>query len=404
MSDLVFLAQHMPLPPEKGGDERSWHILQRLAANHRIHLGGFYPHARETHHLAILQEFCASVFSLPLHPVAMTIKRSSALARGKPVSGVLAGNARLKRWIADTVSAHNPTAAFVSGAAMASYLEGYRLRTRAVDFAEVASEKWRQRAEASRWPLSDFYWRQERATLARDMRVAARFDHAFFASTAEMNLFSRRAPRTPAHLIALRNGVDHAHFRPDPDFANPFPAGRAIVLFAGALDAAPNIEGAIWFAKEVMTLLRHRFPSIDLWLVGRHPPRAIWRLARRDIHVIDSAGDRRPYLAHADAIIAPLRAARGIENNVLEGMAMAKPVIATPAALDGLPLRRGDEVLCSATAPGFASCVATALGGRAVELAARGRRRIEADYGWAETLKPLDELLVPREPAFAHVS
>lgn len=352
----------------------------------------------------MLGEICSSVMCAPLRPLVVRTKSAVAFMRGAPIDDAYAGNARLTRWIAETMSALHPSRAFICGAAMAPYLETYRFVTRATDMREVSSEKWRRHAEASHWPLNEFYWRQERALLALEMRVATQSDHTLFASAAEANLFARRAPRTPAHLVTMRNGVDHEHFNSKHHFVNPYPAGRKIVLFAGAMDYPPNIEGATWFATEVMTMLRHRFPTIDFWIVGEHPTHAVRALARRDIHVVRSANDIRPYLAHADAVVVPLRVARGVENNVLEAMAMAKLVVATPAALDGLNFTLGEEVLGSASAPGFASGVATALSGRAGTMGERAYRRIEADYGWLATLRPLDTLFMDSETTRAHAS
>ena len=206
----------------------------------------------------------------------------------------------------------------------------------------------------------------------------------------------RRAPRAPTRAITVRNGIDPNYFSPAQDFANPYPPGKKIVVFAGVMDYLPNIEGAAWFATEVMTMLRHRFPTIEFWIVGEHPARAVRSLARRDIHVARHGGDVRPYLAFADAVVVPLRVARGTDNNVLEGMAMAKPVVATPAALDGLDLVIGEEVVCSASAPGFASGVATALSGRASEMGARARQRIETNYDWPASLRVLDGLFAQK--------
>ena len=405
MSDLIFLAHRMPLPPEQGDDDRAWRLLCHLASNHRVHLGCFAADARDERHLAPLAEICASVTCVPLRSAVTSLKRVAALARSAPVSSVYFGNVRLARWIAETIANHRPSYAFVCGAAMTRYLEDYRFATRVIDLVEVVSEKWRQRAETSHWPLNEIYWRQERALLALETRAASRADHALFASAAEAHLFSRRAPRAPARIATLRNGIDQAHFSPTQEFANPYTPGRKTVVFTGAMNYAPNIEGATWFATEVMTMLRHRFPTIDFWIVGDRPARAVRRLARRDIHVVrDGGGDIRPYLAHADAVVAPLRIARGIDNNVLEGMAMAKAVIATPAALDGLDLVIGEEVICSASAPGFASGVATALSGRAAEMGMKARRRIETNYDWSATLRLLDSLFSRIESTAAAAS
>jgi sugar transferase (PEP-CTERM/EpsH1 system associated) len=394
MSDLLYLACRMPRPPARGEDGRAWHVLRHLAAQHRVHLGCFYERPPQASDIDELTAICASVMCLPLSRAGQSLKRAAAFTHGTAVSGTIVGDVRLSRWIGETMAQAQPSLAFVSGSPMTPYIQDYRIASCVVDMVEVVSERWRQAAQTTRWPLNDAYWRQERAMLAAEMRAASRANQVLFASSAEANLFARRAPRLSTRLAVMRNGIDHDYFKPRSDYPNPFPAGRKIVVMAGPMDYPPNIEGAHWFATEVMTMLRHRFSTLDFWIVGGHPTHAVRSLVRGDIHLAQRMSDIRPYLAHADAIVAPLRIARGFDNNVLEGMAMAKPVIATPAALDGLGLTIGAEVLGSASGPGFASAVATALSGRAGDMGARARQRIEAEFGWSAVLQVLDAALL----------
>ena len=405
MADLIFLASRMPLPPQHGGDAaRAWHMLARLAEKNRVHLACFLDHPRDHAHLPALEQICASVLCLPVNHAAQRLRSVAALVQGKPVAMPRARHPRLQRWIEETVSGAGVSRAFISGAAMAYHLEDYRFETRVIDLVEVKAETWRQAADASHWPLNEIFWRQERAHLTAEKNAAARCECALFGSAAEANLFGRRVPRAPARIVALRNGIDHAWFSPSGDYPNPYNKGRRPVVFAGDMDYGPNIEGADWFASEVMTMLRHRFPAIDFWIVGAHVPRALRALEARDIRVASRVTDVRPYLAHADAVVAPLRVGRGIENNVLEGMAMAKPVVATPVAVDGLELVNGDEVFSAASAPGFATGVAAVLSGRAPKMGAKARQRVEADFGWPATLKLLDEIFAEGEAARAGAS
>ncbi len=395
MDDLIFITHRVPLPPEKGGDVRAWRILRQLAGAHRVHLGCFSDGAKDAQGGEALEEICASVFCAPRSLPVAHIKSLAAFAQGEALGTAFSLDVRMMRWVTETIARHRPGCAFVCGATMAPYLEHHRFGTRVVDMVEVGSAKWRQYAETSHWPLNEFYWRQERALLALETRAASRFDYTLFGSAAEAHLFTRRAPRAPARVVTMRNGVDHDFFSAERDYVNPYPPGRRVVVFAGAMDYPPNIEAAVWFATDVMTMLRHRFPTIDFWMVGDRRARAVRALADRDIHSARGVADPRPYLAYADAVVVPLRIGRGIENNVLEGMAMAKPVIATPAALDGLDFVNGEEVFCSASAPGFASAVAAALGGRADEMGNRARQRIVADCGWDAVLRVLDGLYTP---------
>ena len=405
MSDLVFLAPRMPLA-EGRGDMRAWHMLRRLAAQHRVHLGCFYDRAEQARHIPMLAELCASVLCVPMWPLVRRVESAAAVLRGRAASAVPPASSRLAQWIAQTFAEHRPDRAFVCGSSLAAYLADYRLDLLAIDMVEVGSESWRRRAEAARWPLNELYWRQERAALRRDTQTGSRAHRVFFASAAEANLFARRAPRALARLAVMRNGIDLDYFSASGGGSqpNPYRPDRKTVVFAGDLDYAPHAEGAAWFANEVMTMLRHRFPTIDFWMVGRRPPHTLRALAKSDIHLVRAPGDVRPYIAHADAIVAPLRVARGIANNVLEAMAMGKPVVATPAALEGLDFALGEEVLCAASAPAFATAVATVLGGRAAGMGARGQRRVEAQYGWSAVLQPLDNFAPPADAKLAHAS
>jgi sugar transferase (PEP-CTERM/EpsH1 system associated) len=402
MADLLFLAHRLPYPPEKGDKIRSWHILRHLAERHRVHLGCFYDNSADKRHIAELEKICASVMCLPIHPLLRRFKSLGALRSGEAMSIAYFRDVRLMRWIAETFARRQPSEAFVFGSAMAPYLDGYRFATRVIDMVDVDSEKWHQYADKRSWPVKAIYRREAQKLRQVEIAAARNFDYTLFASGPEASLFLKRTGRSASRVLAMRNGVDHNFFDPAQAGANPYPRGRKSIVFTGAMDHWPNVEAARWFVTDVMTALRHRFPCFDFWIVGEHPAASLRRLARGDVHVIGRVPDIRPYIAHADAVVAPLQIARGIQNKVLEAMAMGKPVVATPAALEGLDLKIGDEVLAASNAQQFANAIAKLFSGEMAELGARARRRIVADYGWGAALHVLDELLA--EPQQQHLA
>lgn len=404
MADLLFLAHRMPYPPEKGDKIRSWHILRHLAERHRVHLGCFYDDPADTRHVAELQKHCASVACLPIHPLLRRIKSLAALRDGEAMSIAYFRDPRLTRWIAETFERWRPSQAFVFCSAMAPYLEGYRFAASVIDMVDVDSEKWHQYADTRAWPMRAIYRREAQKLRGVEIAAARRFDYTLFASAPEASLFLKRSGRSTSRVLPMRNGVDYDFFAPAHAGRNPYPAGRKAIAFTGAMDYWPNVEAARWFVAEVMTSLRHRFPAFDFWIVGAHPARSLRALARNDVHVTGRVEDIRPYIAHADAVVAPLQIARGIQNKVLEAMAMAKPVIATPAALEGLDLRVGDEVLAASNPQQFACAIAKLFGGEMAALGERARARIVADYGWPASLHVLDALLAEPQPILAHAS
>jgi sugar transferase (PEP-CTERM/EpsH1 system associated) len=404
MDDLLFLSHRMPFPPEKGDKIRSWHILRHLAQRYRVHLGCFYDDPADERHVATLAEICATACCLPLDPRTARIRSLAALASGEALSAAYFHDARLMRWIAETFARHRPRHAFVFCSAMVPYLDKYRFDVRALDLVDVDSEKWRQYAEKSRFPMSAIYRREAATLLALETRAARNFDYTLLSSAAEARLFARRAGDDVGAVLAMRNGVDHDFFKPGNDYPCPYPAGRRRIVFTGAMDYRPNIDAALWFAGEVMPLLRAAGLAVDFWIVGAHPASALLAAQTSDVHVTGRVDDMRPYLAHADVVVAPLRIARGIQNKVLEGMAMARPVIATADALEGLDVAVGSEVLVATTAADFVAAIGAVFDGAANGLGASARARIESGYGWPAALRVLDDIFADMVPALASAS
>src|SRR5262249_13169349 len=158
-----------------------------------------------------------------------------------------------------------------------------------------------------------------------------------FVSDKEADLFRSLAPESASRVYGISNGVDTAFFDPSQAFENPFPPGSRTAVFTGAMDYWPNIDAAAWFAEKILPLLKSAGDGVRFYVVGSNPSPQVRALsADPRVVVTGRVEDIRPYMAHADVIVAPLRIARGIQNKVLEGLAMARPVIASPAALEGI--------------------------------------------------------------------
>jgi glycosyltransferase involved in cell wall biosynthesis len=164
------------------------------------------------------------------------------------------------------------------------------------------------------------------------------------------------------------------------------------------MDYWPNVDGAVWFAREVLPILRAREPAARFYAVGMNPDVAVRALAREPGVVITGrVPDVRPYVAHAAVVVAPLRVARGIQNKILEAMAMAKAVVTTPACAAALSAKAGIELASMTDADDFAAAVFLLLDAeRASRMGAFARARVLRDYAWPAALKKLDAVLESR--------
>jgi sugar transferase (PEP-CTERM/EpsH1 system associated) len=397
MEDLLFLAQRIPYPPTKGDKIRSWHILQYLARHYRVHLGCFIDDPYDTQFVPLLANLCASIHCEPLTPALAKVRSLAAIARGEPMTLRYFESRRLRHWVNAAVREHAIKRVFVFCSAMAPYVAELIEATRVLDMVDIDSQKWLQYARSSN-PLARLLYAREGGTLfSFERRIAALFHQTLLASPAEADLFRHLAPETTGRVLSVMNGVDLDYFSPARAYPNPFRSSGAKIVFTGAMDYRPNVEAVRWFVDAVMPELGHIGDDLEFWIVGANPIPSIQRLARRNgVRVTGRVNDVRPYLAHASAVVAPLLIAPGVQNKVLEAMAMAKPVVITPQAKEGINAVAGEEVLVAGDSRAFAAQLGTALSHLGAKIGDRARRRIEADFAWTHSLETIRLLLEKR--------
>jgi sugar transferase (PEP-CTERM/EpsH1 system associated) len=245
------------------------------------------------------------------------------------------------------------------------------------------------------------YRAEHRRVFALERRGFAGADCTLFVSKAEVECFRKLVSETPGRLIPVENGVDLTRLSPEHVFPSPFARDSAVIVFTGAMDYKPNIDAVVWFAREVFPSVRRKHPRAEFWVVGANPSAAVRRLsAQRGVNVTGRVPDIRPYLSVAVCAVAPLHIARGVQNKVLEAMAMGKPVVATPAALEGLSAVSGHEVLMARNAGEFISLVSEVLSGNRSQIGLAARARVEADYQWERNLSVLDRIFAEVDAPF----
>ena len=392
---LLFLCHRIPYPPEKGEKIRAWHILDHLAQSWDVELGCLVDDPADLDHLDVLRARCAAVEWRAVHRRTQTGRALLRVRPGLPLTPGWFHDPGLRAWAARGLDAGRYGAVFVYSSAMAPYAMGApRPDVRMLlDMVDVDSEKWVAYAKGARFPMRQVWAREARTLLAFERRAAAAFDRTLFVSEAERARFVELAPETKPYTDWLENGVDLRRFDPAARYPSPVGAAPAIV-FTGTMDYRPNVDAVGWFAREVLPILRLRDPAPEFWVVGANPAPAVSALATLPgVRVTGRVPDVRPYLAHAAVVVAPLRIARGIQNKVLEAMAMGCAVVATPQAHEGVRARAGQDLLVAEGADATAQRVAEVLDGRHPGLGAAARVTVLATYDWQVTLDRLDPML-----------
>ena len=401
MEPLLFLAHRLPYPPNKGDKVRSYHFLKHLARRYRVFLGTFIDDPADWQHLAAVRALCAGINVQPRRRWTGAASGAVALLGGEPLTLPYFRSRALAHWVRRVVERERVKRAFAFSSPMAQYvIDLAGLRT-IVDFVDMDSAKWDDYASRRRWPASALYRREARRLLVYEKAVAARAAASVFVTDDETRRFVAEAPECAARVSTIRNGVDSDYFSPAQSFASPFRPGERAIVFTGSMDYWPNMDAAVWFVREVMPLLRRRDDRLRFYIVGMNPGVAVRALAEHAATVITGrVADVRPYLQHAAVVVAPLRVARGIQNKVLEAMAMGRPVVASAtcaAALSALP---GADLEVASTGAEFAAKVlALVYSPDARDMGARARARVLDDYVWPGSFAQLESLLDGASPA-----
>jgi sugar transferase (PEP-CTERM/EpsH1 system associated) len=395
MAPLLYLTHRIPYPPNKGDKVRSYHLLRFLARRYAVHLGTFVDDDADRAHEGALAPLCASTHVATIHPTRARIRSLAGLFSGEALTLGYYRDEGLAQWVRATVARHGITRVVVFSSAMAQYVTDLAGVRTVVDFVDVDSAKWEQYGRSRAWPLSQIYRREGDRLLAFERAVARAADASVFVTAAEADLFRRKAPECAARVSFAQNGVDTDYFAPDEARESPFAPDEEALVFTGAMDYWPNVDAVCWFAHEILPAIRAARPQARFHIVGMQPAPTVQALARLPgVAVTGRVPDVRPYLQHARVVVAPLRVARGIQNKVLEAMAMARPVVVSACAAEGLSARRSEEIEVAEDAATFAARVLAAMApGDAQRLGAAARVRAVTDYDWAANLAPFARLI-----------
>jgi sugar transferase (PEP-CTERM/EpsH1 system associated) len=401
MGDILFLAHRLPYPPDRGDRIRSFHLLKALAKLGRVHLVAFADQPDDLTHLETLRPLIGRSH-VELRTRSMATAGMAALARGRPISLAAFDSRSMRAAVAGILAEEPIDTIFAFSSQMAQFVPEQCKARFVMDFVDVDSAKFEAYAGRARFPLNHIHAREGMMLAAYERRVAERADLSLFVSEAEAEFFRRRSGLGLSRVAALENGIDLAFFRPDADFAPLPPTDGPLILFTGQMDYLPNIEAVTRFSEQSLPAIRAAIPEARFAIVGRNPIAAVNRLAgMAGVVVTGAVPDVRPWLAAADVVVAPLGIARGIQNKVLEAMAMGRPVVASPAAFAGIEATAGRDLIVAGPDEEASAVLALLRDpASAAELGSNARLRVEVRYGWDARLASLAGM-IGRETARA---
>ncbi len=397
---ILFVYSRSPLPMRRGDELTVAHLLEFLAARgHVVDFVSLLPPGSELRpeHARWLTDRCRRVILLPHGRLSVLGGLVRGWLRGWPAQIGYFASRRQAATVARLATSEPYDVVYAyyvrSAEAVRSIASTARLSVLALQLSQTLNTQRLARTAANpllRW----LYALENRRMAAYEARIWRSFDRVVLIGNKDREAIEaacRRHGQPPIdNVLVGPHGVDVERFRPrDPALVEP-----VTIVMSGAMSYAPNVEGASWFATEVWPRIRAASPNAKFVLVGRDPTPAIRALdGRAGITVTGTVAEPADWMARATVCVAPIRAAAGLQNKLLEYMAMGRPVVATSIANEGIGATDRRELLLADTPEAFARAVLDLLADPLLRrrLGEAARRFVEEHWTWEKPFLALEQ-------------
>jgi sugar transferase (PEP-CTERM/EpsH1 system associated) len=390
--NILFLAQRVPYPPNKGDKLRSFNEIKFLSQRHKISLVCLADNEKELQYESELKQYCHSVDIVFLPSYRSKIRSLLYMFSNVPLTLPYFYSKELQSIIHRKLQENTYDLIFAYCSSMAQYVEHVQHIPKVIDFVDVDSEKWAQYAFHAKFPYMYIYRRESKRLRKYEALIARTFQYCFFVSEKEVEDFQKLG--YPCSTITpISNGVDTDMFQPSRELYNP-----NSLVFTGAMDYFANVEAMLYFSREILPLIQKAIPDVKLYIVGSNPSTEIRRLGEnhQNIFVTGYVDQVQPYVQKSAVFVAPMRIARGLQNKILEAMAMGVPVVTTSLGFEGITAVPGKDIFVEDQPDHFAKQVIRLMTDPELRktVSSNARRVIEENYNWEKNLEKLENILL----------
>jgi len=405
--NILFLAQRVPFPPNKGEKIRTFNQLKHLAEKkHKISVCAPIEQREDVDYFKELADkYCENISNHAL--TVKPLRLLKGLLKGQALSVANFYINELQSKFDCLLQEECFDVVICTSSAMAEYiykskvLSGLKRKPLLLmDFMDLDSDKWRQYADSSSWPMKWVYQREAKLLSRYEQQTTNYFDTSFFIADAEVELFKSQhngvGKGSIGEVLTMGNGMDTELFVPvDKSPENESP----VFIFTGVMDYKPNIDAVVWFVESIWGNVIKIYPKARFIIAGMNPSSAVKGLVNiTGVEVTGFVDDILPYYHQADYFVAPFRIARGVQNKVLQAFACGLPVISTSMGAEGIDCVQDEHILIANNEVEFLSAVEKLERDKVFRstIKQNALSLIHEHYSWQGKLQVLDEVLNDR--------
>lgn len=388
--NLLFLTSRLPYPPHGGDKLRAFNFIKYLSENHSIHLISFIEREEEIKYVESMKKYCTSVETVLLKPIQSYVNCMLFFPTLTPFQVAYYRNGTMRDKIKKAIADEKYDGVYTHLLRMAQYVKDSKEVNRVLDLTDSLALSLQRSLKFRSHLFYLFYFMEWLKVSIYEPKIVRHFNDCLLISDADIKAGS--ALENVHNISVVPNGVDLEYFKP-----SEYPYKPCKLVFIGNLHSFPNRDAVLYFYNEILPSVKLEIPNVEFYIVGANPPDKIKRLSDgKNIIVTGPVEDTRSYLSDAAAMVCPIRVATGMQNKILEAMAMGLPVISTSIATQWMPNRENSGIVVADSPLEFAKKAVEIMRDKELryKLSIGSRNTAEDDYDWGKNIDKLEAMFI----------
>ena len=385
---LFFILPRVPYPTEKGDKLRAFHQIKQLSKHHEIILCALNDGTLHEDAIPVLKKYVKAIHIIPISKFSIGLNLVKTFFSNKPLQVGYFFNASSEKKIHQLIDKYKPDHIFCQLIRVAEYVKGIPI-PKTLDYQDVFSKGFERRIAISPFYLKPFLRLEYNRLLRYEHDAFEAFDNKIIISAPDRDLIPHPDREK---IVVVANGVDTEFFR-------PMEAVKEYdLVFTGNMGYPPNIKSAEFLVNEILPEVLTHKPGLRILIAGANPHLRVMVLKSPQVDVSGWVSDMRDCYASARVFIAPMQIGTGLQNKILEAMAMKIPCITSPLAFQALNARNGEEILVAQTPKEYAAHIMLLLNdaGKAEKIAQNGFDFVHRNFNWETETEKINKLIEGR--------
>ncbi len=386
---IFIILSRIPYPLEKGDKLRAFYQIRELSKHHNLIICALSESTPHPDARAILKDYSTSLYFFRLQKACIFLRLIQGVFSRKPFQVAYFYNKRIHRRIAELIDCHQPDHIYCQLIRTAEYVRDDRT-DKTIDYQDVFSAGLKRRANIAPWYMRPLLNLEYKRVRRYEKTVFDRFNKKTIISAPDRELIAHEKHK---EITVVPNGVDTDYFKSTP--MNKL----YDVVFTGNMAYPPNINGATYLVREVMPHVWKEVPGARVAIAGATPSPAVKSLASEKVVVTGWVEDIREYYARSRIFAAPMQIGTGLQNKVLEAMAMGLPCITSPLANEALKASAGKEILIGRNPGEYAQHILSLLRDNTLHktISELGHQFVLKNFNWENTSKILEAVIIGKD-------